>query len=114
MAFLGLSQDEMRRTLSELDQALFNHEQWSEALNRTLICRLAPDRSDLAQDAHQRCRFGQWLYGPSAKGIATHAGMVEVVSAHERMHRFGRELLQVSSKGDTVRLSDYERFITEL
>ncbi len=114
MAFLGLSQDEMRRTLSELDQALFNHEQWSEGLNRTLICRLTPDRGDLAQDAHQRCRFGQWLYGAGAKGIATHVGMVEVVSAHERMHRFGRELLEVSSKGDTVRLADYERFITAL
>ena len=85
MSFLGLSRDDMRKVLSELDQALFNHEQWSEAMSRTLICRLAPDQADLADEAHRRCRFGQWLYSPSTKGIARHPGLAEIVTAHERM-----------------------------
>jgi diguanylate cyclase len=100
--------------LGELDQALFNHDMWSEALNRTLICRLTPDQADLAADAHKRCRFGQWLYGSNGKSISSHPGMTEVLSSHERMHRFGGELLAASSRGATITLSDYERFVTSL
>src|SRR6266567_4120092 len=38
----SLSPELMRTVLAELDQALFNHGQWCEALYSTLICRLPP------------------------------------------------------------------------
>jgi hypothetical protein len=34
MTFPGLSQEDMRVALGELEQALFHHEQWYEGLNR--------------------------------------------------------------------------------
>ena len=37
MALTAMPQDEMRTALVELDQALYNHEQWCEALYATLM-----------------------------------------------------------------------------
>src|SRR5579859_856724 len=51
MAIPGMSSEQMRAALKELDQAIYNHEQWSEALFATLACRLAPDERDLSDDA---------------------------------------------------------------
>lgn len=112
MPVLGLSQEDTRNLLSALDQALFHHDLWGEELNRTLICRLTPDQADLLEDAHHRCRFGQWLYGPSAKIIAAHPGLVEIAKDHKRMHTFARELLIASTKTEPMGLEGYERFIT--
>lgn len=114
MPFPGLTQDEMRSTLDELDRAIFHHEQWHEDLNRTLICRLSPDRRDVNEDAHHNCRFGQWLYGPACKHLAQHPGIKEIESVHERMHRSAKEMLDVSSAGQQVALDRYERFVNAL
>jgi diguanylate cyclase len=59
MAIPSMSSEQMRAAVTELEQALYNHEQWSETLYATLACHLAPDERDLAEDAHRRCRFGQ-------------------------------------------------------
>ena len=74
MPLPGLSQDEMRVALSQLEQALFHHDLWFEGINRTLICGQAPDQRDAAEDAHRNCRFGQWLYraGADAGALAKH------------------------------------------
>ena len=114
MPFPGLTQDEMRSTLDELDRAIFHHEQWHEDLNRTLICRLSPDRRDVNEDAHHNCRFGQWLYGPACKHLAQYPGLKEIESVHERMHRSAKEMLDVSSAGQQVALDRYERFVNAL
>jgi len=114
MPFPGLTQDEMRSTLDELDRAIFHHEQWHEDLNRTLICRLSPDRRDVNEDAHHNCRFGQWLYGPACKHLAQYPGLKEIECVHERMHRSAKEMLDVSSAGQQVALDRYERFVNAL
>lgn len=114
MSFLGLPHTELRKALAEIDQALFHHEQWTEELNRTLICRLVPDEANLTEDAHKRCRFGQWLYGPSGKTLAKHPGVAEIAEAHKRMHRYGRDLSLSASRHESPSISDYERFVTSL
>lgn len=114
MAVLGLSQDDARKVLGELNQALFNHEQWAETINRTLACRLTPDQADLATDAHHKCRFGQWIRSPHGETLAGHPGMAEMMTAHERMHRYCRTILLSSVRSETVELQDYERFTNAL
>lgn len=114
MPYSDLSRDEMCKALSELDQALFHHEQWCEALNQTLICSLSPDQRDTDPDAHLKCRFGQWLYGAGASQIANHPSLAEVRSLHEHVHKFARELLLSSEKQSPILLQDYERFLAAL
>jgi len=114
MSFPELSHDDMRKALGELEQALFNHEQWCEALNRTLICGLAPDQRDIDEDAFRKCRFGQWLYGIGQGKLANHPGFAEIVAAHARMHNAAKELLVSSMSREPISIEDYERFINAL
>jgi diguanylate cyclase (GGDEF)-like protein len=114
MAFPELSHDDLRRALGELDQALFNHEQWYEALNRTLICGLAVDQRDIDHDSFRKCRFGQWLYGSGEATLARHPGFVEIVAAHVRMHQAAKDLLLSSMRREPISIEDYERFANAL
>lgn len=114
MPFRRMSPSDMRKALSELDQALFNHERWCEEINRTLICALPPDERDVAGDAHRHCRFGQWLYGAGAEKLSGHPSFKEIKDAHERMHRLTSEMLGVTATDERVPLDLYERFINSL
>jgi len=105
-----MSYDEMRSALAEINQALYNHEQWSEALYATLTCRLAPDERDIAKESHRKCRFGQWLYGPGTTRLESHPGFAEVVSEHERMHCFAAALLLANRDNPPISTVDYEHF----
>jgi len=101
MAIPNIPPEQMRTALKELEQAVYNHEQWAEMLYGTLICRLAPDQRDIGDDAHRMCRFGQWYYK---------RGMVEL--EHERMHQYAGTLLRSSVDGVPISIGDYERFVT--
>jgi diguanylate cyclase len=110
MQISDLTHDELTKALSELDQALFHHEQWHEELNRTLICSLSPDQRDLEKDAHRNCRFGQWLYCGGPRGLATHPAFAEIEVLHQRLHNCARQLLIASANGEQISLQDYELF----
>lgn len=114
MAIPGMSSEQMRAAVTELEQALYNHEQWGETLYASLACRLPPDERDLGEDAHRKCRFGQWCYGAAGLTFAHHPGFAEIESEHKRMHRFAARLLQVSAKGETNSVQDYEQFVSTL
>ncbi len=104
----------MRTALAQLDQALFSHEQWSEAIYSTLICRLPPDERDVDRDAHRKCRFGQWYYGSGSLTLHNHPGFVEIAVEHERMHQFAATLLRASTDNVPISLHDYERFVAAM
>ncbi|MCT2400732.1 diguanylate cyclase [Novosphingobium mangrovi (ex Huang et al. 2023)] len=104
----------MRAALVQLDQALFNHDQWAEAINQTLICRLPFDERDVAADAHRHCRFGQWYYGTGAASLQDHPGFAEIAIEHERMHQLASGLLRSTSDGTAPPLGEYERFLAAL
>lgn len=101
----------MSAALAQLEQALFNHDQWSEAINQTLICRLPFDERDVDPEAHKHCRFGQWYYGPGAKSLQDHPGFAEIAVEHKRMHELAAELLRRSTHCGAPSLEDYERFM---
>ncbi len=114
MMIPSLSPDLMHTVLAELEQALFNHDQWCEGLYGTLICRLPPDQRDMAPDAHQKCRFGQWYYGAGSVKLRQHRGFEEIAIEHQRMHQYARTLLIASTNKVSVSLPDYERFVNAL
>ena len=114
MTLPNMSSESMRNAITELEKALYNHEQWSENLYATLACRLPPDERDLSAEAHHNCRFGQWYYGAGAQAFAGHAGFLQIESEHERMHRFAARLLQCSARGQVNSLQDYEQFVTAM
>jgi diguanylate cyclase (GGDEF)-like protein len=114
MAIPNMSDDEMRAAARELEQALYNHEQWAETIYSTLICRLAPDQRDIGEDAHRLCRFGQWLYKSGIDGLERHPGFAEIGLEHERMHQGAARLLRTTMDGAPITINEYERFVTAM
>ena len=101
-------------TRYELHEAISCHEQWCENLSRTLICTRVPDRRDLQDDAHRRCRFGRWLYGAGVRSIGHYASFSRIEAAHELLHRQAGKLLALSAAGGSIALDEYERFSATL
>lgn len=114
MGISNLTDEQMRGVLKALEQALYNHDQWAEAIYGALICRLKPDQRDLSSDAHRMCRFGQWLYTSGQLQLADHPGFKEVGIEHERMHQYAAGLLRAAAEGVPISIHDYERFVTTL
>jgi diguanylate cyclase len=114
MAISNTPAEQMRAAMKELEQAVYNHEQWAEALQGTLICRLTPDQRDISDDAHRECRFGQWYYRSGAVELKRHPGVAEIGIAHERMHRYAGTLLLSSMGGVPISITDYERFVSAM
>ena len=107
--------DEMMRTaLKELEQAVYNHDQWAENLYGTLICRSTPDDRDISPEAHHNCRFGQWYQKAGATILKHHPGYAEIGLEHERMHQYATGLLHSSMSDVPISFKDYERFVTAL
>lgn len=114
MPIPNMSDTQMRSALKELEQAIYNHEQWAENLYGTLICRLQPDSHDISRDAHQQCRFGQWYYKSGEATLGSHPGFAEIGQEHLRMHEYAASLLRASTDGTPISIPDYERFVTAL
>jgi len=114
MPIPNMSDEQMRIALKELEQALYNHEQWTETLYGTLICRLPPDERDTDRNAHHNCRFGQWYYKSGIPSLERHPGFAEIGLEHERMHQYASSLLRCSAEGAPISIKDFERFVTAL
>ena len=111
MTVPAASDEEIRVAVKALEQALYNHEQWSQALYATLVCRLAPDEHDLESDAHRRCRFGQWYYDEGVRIFSRHPGFAQIADEHERMHKAASLLLHALAAGDPISVQSYDRFV---
>jgi len=107
---LNISRQELQGTLQQLDQAIYNHEQWSKDIARSIICRLPYDNRDIADDAHRQCRFGQWYYGNPPQALRDHPAFVAIETEHRHMHRLGARLLLAAANEALGSPQDYDSF----
>lgn len=104
---LNIGRQDLQATLQQLDQAIYNHEQWFRDLIRSIICRLPFDNRDIADDAHRQCRFGQWYYGTAPQALRDHPAFVVIETVHRYVHQLGARLLLAEANGS---LRDYDSF----
>ncbi|MBA3005606.1 MAG: diguanylate cyclase [Proteobacteria bacterium] len=107
---LNIGKQELQATLQQLDQAIYNHEQWSKDLARSIICRLPYDNRDIADDAHHQCRFGQWYYGNRPQALRDHPAFVAIETEHRHMHQLGARLLLAAANEALGSPRDYDSF----
>lgn len=100
--------------LQQLNQAIYNHEQWFKELIRTISCRLPYDLRDMEEDAYRQCRFGQWYYGSADPVLRSHPAFVALGIQHEQMHRFAAHLLRSSVNAPADALRHYDNFSNAL
>ncbi len=96
--------------LDELQQHIAHHYQWSTNLNRTLICGTPPKDDTMREDAHCRCRLGQWLKGRGKLYFEHHARFQNIVEHHKEMHDLARNLANTAMQGEQISETAYDEF----
>jgi diguanylate cyclase (GGDEF)-like protein len=97
-------------TLRELGLSLTNHSRWTRRLHRTLLCDAKPEESDLKEDAHHRCLFGQWYYSTHNPRLTELEDFHQIEELHKQVHDSARELLNFKQTGKCISLESYDRF----
>jgi len=101
---------ELQTLISNVEQAIYNHDRWFEALVATLMCKLPYDDDDVHEEAFRRCRFGQWLYGEGQRSLHDHTSLSAIESEHRHMHQVAARLLRTAAEGTPIGVQDYELF----
>ena len=101
---------ELQTLISNVGQAIYNHDRWYEGLVTTLMCHLPYDEHDVHEESFRRCRFGQWLYGEGQRLLKDHASLPAIEGEHKRMHQLAARLLLAAAQGSTIGVQDYELF----
>jgi diguanylate cyclase len=107
---VAFSTEELQTVLLQLDQAIYNHEQWSKGLDRTLICKSHCDQRDVSPDAHRQCQFGQWYYTYASARLQQLPAFVAIEAEHERMHQLAARLLMAVAAGKAISPYEYDNF----
>ena len=106
----AFSTEELQLALLQLDQAIYNHEQWSKGLDRTLICKARCDQRDVSPDAYRQCQFGQWYYTYASNNIRQMPAFIAIEGEHARMHQLAARLLMAAAIGKSISPYDYDNF----
>ena len=114
MALNEFAHGELQNIIEQLRESLYNHQQWYNALIRTLVCKLPCDKHDTNPEAHTECRFGQWYYSKAPEKLRHHPGFIALGDAHTHMHHLARLLLIAAYAESTVAVVDYDNFANAL
>jgi len=106
----SLTNQQLHSVIAQLDQALYNHEQWYKNVLRVLVAKVPPEAPDLMVDAHRLCRFGQWYESLPAAFLHDHSTFASLARAHEKMHSGAQTLLQRISDDLPISSSDFDQF----
>jgi len=107
---LELHTDDMREIVQQLDQSIYNHDQWSKRLVRTLICHALPDEHDIAVDAHKHCLFGQWYYNHASPKLQKLPAFLAIGLEHQHMHEQAAHLLRDAIARVAISPHEYDAF----
>ena len=105
---------ELQVLISNVDQAIYNHDRWHDALIATLMCHLPYDEHDIQEDSFRKCRFGRWLYSEGQRLLNDHASYAAMEGEHRRMHQLATRLLLTAAEGTPIGVEDYALFTSAL
>lgn len=107
---LGVTKEELQASINQLEQAIHNHNEWFEVINRNLLCRLQLDQRELTPDAHRKCRFGQWVYHDACERLREHPAFRTIEKEHQAMHTAVSAMLHNLDECGAVTADHYDRF----
>jgi diguanylate cyclase (GGDEF)-like protein len=102
----------LRKTLEQLEQAAHDHAHWHANLIRAIVCRLPGDPADLQEDAHLKCRFGQWYYEKAPPELWEQPAFMAIEAEHKRLHATAAELLRTAAVDAPVAREDYDDLVS--
>jgi diguanylate cyclase (GGDEF)-like protein len=101
----------LRATLQQLQQAAHDHLEWYENLIRTIVCRLPCDPVQLAERAHENCRFGQWYYAEASADLRQQTMFGAMEAEHQRVHAIAGRLLREAMSGKPLVQAEFDELV---
>lgn len=111
---INVTAEALHRIVKTIDDAIAMHDKWRDMLQRTLVCRLAPPDTVLAEEAHRRCAFGQWFYSDANTALRRMPALSEIGELHVAMHSHARKLCMHTGGQQTVVPADYDNWLVAL
>lgn len=102
---------ELDETLHVLDAAIDNHRRWFNKLHTAMLCEQEFPEDILHDQAHTRCQFGQWYYGPVSDAVRTFSEFAELEECHKNMHDQARHLANICMQNKKIEVHDYKSFL---
>lgn len=109
--FQQLTQSELEKYTGELELAVENHAKWLSRVNRTLICSLPGDSSDLSENPHHLCHFGRWYHNIDDPGLVADETFRHLGDVHKSMHMAAKHLLLKKQGQEPINPSEYDDLI---
>lgn len=100
--------------LSEVDQAIDEHQDWLQRWHRAVLCGLAPDRDVVSDQAEYLCRFGTWIEHNRGRGLIDQPAFRALDEAHRRLHARARVLALAAAGGARVDPLTYQELIAAM
>ncbi|MCW8826913.1 MAG: diguanylate cyclase [Gammaproteobacteria bacterium] len=101
-------------SIRALDTGIANHEAWLSQIHQSLICGGGHDNpNDTCEDAHCRCKFGQWLYSSETDDFQELDSFHSVVEKHQKMHALARNLLIKKENRLEIVEKEYSKFTSQ-
>ena len=108
---LHIHPPDLQRMHDELREAIDDHVQWHRRLMRTLVCRLTADPNDLCDDAHRRCRFGQWFVRLAHGDLLGRPPYDAIEAEHARLHRLAARVLRENASAGGISREGFDEFV---
>lgn len=89
---LNIKAEELERIIRTVTEAIRMHDHWRDNLMRSLVCKLRPDDSFMAEDTHQHCAFGRWFYSNANERLRLMPMFEEIGTLHRLMHIGARDI----------------------
>lgn len=106
--------EELEKIQKTVDDALAMHGKWLENLQRVFACRLSPNESDMARDAHQRCDFGRWFYSKPNSKLREIPAFQQIEALHSSMHNTVREVCGKLRAVGEIQPDDYDVLLSQV
>ncbi|MCH2088488.1 MAG: diguanylate cyclase [Pseudoalteromonas sp.] len=110
----SLSNTQLEDVIAEIEQAIEWHQSWYKNLLRCLIADTPANEQDLADNAHNFCRFGQWFNKLPDQTIKLHSHFSEIASAHKKMHQGAKVLLSLKESKTVIPVNLLDQFHADL
>lgn len=111
---INVTVEELEKIQKTVDDALAMHGKWLENLQRIFACRLSPNETDLAVDAHQRCDFGRWFYSKPNSKLREIPAFQQIEKMHTSMHTTVREICAKLRAAGVIQPDDYDVLLGEV
>lgn len=108
---INVTSEELERILKTIEEAQALHEKWKERLHRTFACKLPPDPADLAEDAHQKCAFGNWFYSADNANLRNLPVFRTIGEIHQEMHANAGDVCKHLVATGMVTARDYDALV---